>query len=191
VSVLDIRHEAVEQATSLGAKKTAFDVPQELAVGEGGYSKALPDEWIEKERAFLTPLLEQTDIVILSALVPGEEAPILITEDMVKRMKPGSVIVDVSVDQGGNCAATVAGETVVVNDVTVCGIANIPGGMPVDATWLFAKNILQTVKHLFPKGPGEPLKNDPIADSMLVTAKGAIVHAGTLKAIEHVASLKG
>lgn len=190
VTALDIRRDAMEQAATLGAKRTAFEVPQELAVGEGGYSRALPDDWLEKERAFLTPVLEQTDIVILSALIPGEEAPVLITDGMVARMKPGSVIVDVSVDQGGNCAATVAGETVVVNDVTVCGIANIPGGMPVDATWLFAKNILHAVKHLFPKGPGDPLEDDPIADSMLVTSKGTIVHAGTLKAIEHVAVAK-
>jgi H+-translocating NAD(P) transhydrogenase subunit alpha len=183
VTALDVRREAMEQAATLGAKRTGFEVPQELAVGEGGYSRALPDEWLEKERAFLAPVLEQTDIVILSALVPGEEAPVLITPDMVKRMKPGSVIVDVSVDQGGNCAATVAGEVVTVNDVTVCGIANIPGGMAVDATWLFAKNILHCVQHLFPKGAKEPLLRDPISESMIVTRGGAIVHHGTLKAM--------
>lgn len=183
VTALDVRGEAMEQAASLGAKRSDFDVPQELAVGEGGYSRALPSEWIEKERVHLGPLLEEMDVVIASALVPGEEAPVLITEDMVRRMKPGSVIVDVSVDQGGNCSQTVPGKTVVVGDVTICGIANIPGGMPVDATWLFAKNILHAVKHLFPDGPGAAPWDDPISQSMLVTDDGEIRHAGTLKAM--------
>ncbi|NJD18900.1 MAG: NAD(P) transhydrogenase subunit alpha [Gemmatimonadetes bacterium] len=190
ITALDIRREAIEQATTLGAKRASFEVPQELAVGEGGYSRALPEEWLEKERTYLIPLLEKTDIVIASALVPGEEAPVLITEEMVKRMKPGAVIVDVSVDQGGNCAATVAGEVVTVNGVTVCGIANIPGGMPVDATWLFAKNILHAVKHLLPSVSGKALLEDPIAESMLVTHGGTIVHHGTLKAM-HLESAGG
>lgn len=183
VTALDVRPDAMEQAASLGAKRSDFEVPQELAVGEGGYSRALPPEWVEKERAHLTPVLESMDIVIASALVPGEEAPVLITEEMVRRMKPGSVIVDVSVDQGGNCSQTVPGKTVVVGDVTICGIANIPGGMPVDATWLFAKNILHAVKHLFPEGPGTLLRDDAISRSMLVTDNKEIVHAGTLKAM--------
>lgn len=185
VTAIDVRREAMEQAASLGAKRSDFEVPQDLAVGEGGYSRALPSEWLEKERAYLAPVLEGTDVVIASALVPGEEAPVLINREMLSRMKPGSVIVDVSVDQGGNCAETVPGQTVVVDDVTICGIANIPGGMPVDATWLFAKNILHAVKHLFPEGPGAPGRDDPVGRSMLVTADGEIVHAGTLKAMSH------
>jgi len=187
-TVVDTRAEAREQAVSLGAKAAGFEVPEEFAVGEGGYSKALPDEWLEKEREALEPLLRDSDIVISSALVPGERAPLLITDSMVRQMNPGSVIVDVSVDQGGNCSLTQAGETIEVDDVVICGVANIPGGLPVDATWLFAKNVLHTVKHLFPEGPAEPQLADEVARSMLVTHDGSIVHAGTLKAMREMES---
>jgi NAD(P) transhydrogenase subunit alpha len=184
VQAVDIRPEAREQAGSLGAKLVGFDVPEAMAVGEGGYSKALPTEWLEGERKALAPLLEEADIVIASALVPGEEAPLLITESMVREMKAGSVIVDVSVDQGGNCGLTQAGEVIMVNGVVINGVANIPGGMPVDSTRLFSQNILHVVRHLFPSGPGALNLEDQIAASMLVTHGGKILHQGTLKAME-------
>lgn len=187
-TAVDTRAEAREQAVSLGAKAAGFEVPEELAVGEGGYSKALPDEWLERERDALGPLLRDSDIVISSALLPGERAPLLITDRMVRQMNPGSVIVDVSVDQGGNCSLTQAGETIEVGNVVICGVANIPGGMPVDATWLFARNVLHNVKHLFPDGPADPQLADKVARSMLVTHDGSIVHAGTLKAMREMES---
>lgn len=187
-TAVDTRAEAREQVVSLGAKALGFEVPEELSVGEGGYSKALPDEWLEKERDALEPLLRDSDIVISSALVPGERAPLLITDPMVRQMNPGSVIVDVSVDQGGNCGLTRASETIVVDDVVICGVANIPGGMPVDATWLFAKNVLHSVKHFFPDGPAKLRLEGEVARSMLVTHDGSIVHAGTLKAMREMES---
>jgi NAD(P) transhydrogenase subunit alpha len=188
ITTVDIRAEAREQAASLGAKPAGFDVPAAFAVGEGGYARALPDEWLRKEREFLEPVLRDADIVISSALVPGERAPVLITPEAIRKMKPGSVIVDVSIDQGGNCARTVPGETTVVDDVVICGIQNIPGGMPVDASWLFAGNILHCVQRLFPKGPGGPALTDEVAKSMLVTHDGTVVHAGTLKAMREIES---
>lgn len=184
VSAVDIRPEAREQAVSLGAKVVGFEVPPELAVGEGGYSRALPEEWLAKELAALEPLVKEADIVIASALVGGERAPVLITESMVRQMKPGSVIVDVSIDQGGNCELTRGGETVTAHDVVVIGTQNIPGGMPVDSTWLFAKNVLSCVQHLFPAGASAPLIEDEVAHAMLVTYHGEIVHHGTLKAMK-------
>lgn len=187
-SAVDIRPDAREQATTLGAKAVGFEVPAEIALGAGGYSKALPEEWLQKEREALDPLVRGTDIVIASALVPGERAPLLITDAMVRRMRPGSVIVDVSIDQGGNCAATRPGETIVEHEVTILGVQNIPGGLAVDATWLFSKNVLHCVEHLFPEGPGAPRFEDEIARSMLVTRGGEIVHAGTLKAMREVES---
>lgn len=188
IVAVDVRPEAREQAVSLGAKIGGFDVPTELAVGAGGYSKALPEEWVEKEREALKPLVKDADIIIASALIPGERAPVLITTEMTKDMKPGSVIVDVAIDQGGNCEETVGGQTVTVHDVVVCGTQNIPGGMPVDSTWLFAKNVLSCVQHLFPAGPGKPRGDeDEIAHSMLVTRDNRIVHEGTLKAMREVA----
>jgi len=183
VTAFDIRPDAREQATSLGAQVGGFDVPAELAIAPGGYARALPPEWLEKERAALAPIVKDSDIIVSSALVPGERAPVLITESMVRDMRPGSVIVDVAIDQGGNCELTRPGEIIQVGDVTVIGTQNIPGGMAVDATRLFAQNMQHVVAHFFPKGPGAIELDNEIARSMLTTKDGRIVHEGTLKAI--------
>ncbi|HPW44771.1 MAG TPA: NAD(P) transhydrogenase subunit alpha [bacterium] len=180
---VDIRPEAREEAKSLGAKVGEFEVPVELAKGEGGYAKALPKEWIEKERAFLAPIVADSDIIILSALVPGEVAPVLITEKMIAGMRPGSVIVDVSVDQGGNCEATKPGEEVRVHDVMVSGVQNIPGSVPVHASWLYANNMVQYLSNLYKQGPGQIDWNDDIVKATLVTKNGEIVHDGARKAM--------
>jgi len=184
VMAVDIREEARKGADSLGAEVAGFDVPPELAHGEGGYAKALPAEWLEKERACIADLLDRTDILILSALVPGEVAPILITEEMVGRMAPGSVIMDISVDQGGNCALTQAGHEITTRGITINGTWNIPGSMPVHASWLYANNLMHYVKNLFKKGIDAPDFEDEIVRHSLVTRGGKIVHAGTLKAME-------
>jgi NAD(P) transhydrogenase subunit alpha len=188
VKAIDIRNEARREAGSLkGTHVVGFDVPDELALGEGGYAKALPPAWLERERELLGSIVPQVDIIILSALVPGEVAPVLITAEMVQSMKPGSVIVDVSIDQGGNCAVTVAGRETIVGDVYVCGTANIPGSMAVDASWLYAQNMLHYVENLFPKGPGQPNLEDEIVRHSLVTVDGRIVHQGALKAMGRAA----
>jgi NAD(P) transhydrogenase subunit alpha len=184
VMAIDIRAEASRDASSIrGTTLLDFDVPQELAVGEGGYAKALPPEWLERERAVLAPVVKETDIVILSALVPGEVAPVLITEDMVRAMKPGSVIVDVSIDQGGNCALTKPGQTTVEHDVHICGTANIPGSMAVDASWLYANNMLHYVQNLFSEGIGKINFDDDVVQHSIVTRDGELVHAGARKAM--------
>jgi NAD(P) transhydrogenase subunit alpha len=183
VSAVDIRREAREQARSLGAKDVGFELPDEVAHGEGGYARALPADWLEQERAVLAPLVAAADLVVLSALVPGEVAPTLVTEEMVARMKPGSVIVDVSVDQGGNCAAVRPGEETVCHGVTIVGTQNIPGSVAVDATRLYARNMLNFTKNLFKQGPGKVDWDDDIVQACLVTHEGTIHHAGTLKAM--------
>ncbi len=184
VKAMDIRQDACTQADSLGAKVVEFEIPQELAVGSGGYAKALEAEWLEIEQRLIAPHLEKTDVVILSALVPGEVAPILVTEEMVANMKPGAVIMDVSIDQGGNCAVTQAGRFVQHLGVNVCGIQNIPGRMAVHASWLYANNMYYYVENLFKNGPGEPDLNDEIVKSSLVTHRETIHHQGTLKAMQ-------
>lgn len=182
VSSIDIRPEAREAAGSLGAKLAGFDVPPELALGTGGYALALPPDWLARERAALAPLLAETDIVVLSALVPGEQAPLLITEEMVRGMRAGSVIVDVSIDQGGNCALTQPGREHEVGGVTVMGLQNIPGSVPVHSTQLYATNMLEYVRNLY-KQPGRIDWDDEIVRSTLVIRDGRVVHAGTLKAM--------
>ncbi len=180
---MDIRPAANEQATSLGAKVIDLGVPAELAIAEGGYAKSLPEEWVAKEREQLREIIKDMDIVFLSALVPGKVAPVLITEDMVKDMKKGSVIVDISIDQGGNCAITPVGTTEVKHGVTIIGIKNIPGMLPASSTWMFSNNIYNLVKYLTRDGRIELDMNDDVTRSIMVTMNGGVVHAGALEAM--------
>jgi len=183
MTAVDIRDEARKGAMSLGAKIGGFDVPEQLSIGKWGYAKALPSDWLEKERAVLSPLVEEADTVILSALVPGEVAPILVTEEMLVRMKPGSVIVDVSIDQGGNCASTEAGKEIIKHGVLISGLQNIPGRIPVHATWLYANNLFHYVKNLFKNGLNNLDLKDEIVQNSLVTYQGKILYEGALKAL--------
>lgn len=183
VYAADIRPDALEQAKSLGAKPIELGVPTEVGVGTGGYASNLTDEWLEKEREELKKHLPEMDIVFCSALVPGKIAPIVITEDMVKVMKPGSVIVDISIDQGGNCSITPPGTIEVKHGVTIQGVKNIPGLIPTSSTWMFAHNIYNLVKYLMKDGKINLDLNDEITSSILVTNNGEIVHEGTLEAI--------
>ena len=179
----DIRPTALEQATSLGAKPVETGVPADLAIAEGGYAKHLPADLLAKEREMLLPTLKEMDIVFCSALVPGRIAPILITEEMVKQMKPGSVIVDISIDQGGNCEITPFGEVERKHNVTLIGIKNIPGLLPNSSTWMFAQNIYNLVKYLTKEGKIVLDMDDEICKKILVTRDHRIVHEGTLESM--------
>jgi len=186
VSAVDIRPDAREQAASLGAKVVGFDVPPDLAIGEGGYAKALPEEWLEREKEALAPLVKESDIVISAALVPGERAPVFITRGMIEGMKRGSVICDVAIDQGGNCSLTQHGKQIWEHDVLISGIANIPGRMPGDSTRLYANNISNFLDSLIKAKELKIDQEDEIVKKALVTIDGKIVHQGTLKAMEGV-----
>ena len=184
VNGVDIRPEACEQAQSLGCKVVEIGVPPEIAIGEGGYAQRLPDEWLVKERQAMSESVSQADIIILSALIPGKMAPILITEDMVKTMKAGSAIADIAIDQGGNCAITEPGEIIEKHGVSIEGIQNIPGMVPQSSTWMFAHNIYNFVAYLAKDGAIELNMDDEIIASSLVTRDRQIVHAGTLEAMD-------
>ncbi len=184
VKTLDIRPEANEQAKSLGAETLEFDVPQELAVGSGGYARRLPEEWYTKEKELLAPHVEQSDAVILTALVPGEVAPKIVDETMVSKMKKGSVIVDIAVDQGGNCTLTRCGEEYNYEGITISGIMNVPATLPVDATNMFAQSTYNFFAYIIENGTVKTDTTDEIVESTLVTHEGKIVHHGTLIAME-------
>jgi NAD(P) transhydrogenase subunit alpha len=171
----DIREAARKDATSLGAKDQGFAIPEKLAVGNGGYALELSSAWLAREREALAPFVAKADVVICSALVPGAVAPVLITHDMVRSMRPGCVIVDVSIDQGGNCEVTEAGKQIVVYDVTVSGIQNIPGRMPEHATALYAENLYRYVENLLKHGGVIDLQDEIVA-STLVTMDRKIHH---------------
>jgi len=183
VKAWDIREAARTEAGSLGAKVVGFEVPKELAIAEGGYAKLLPEDWLKKEQAAIADVVAESDVIVLSALVPGALAPVIVTKEAVARMKPGSVIVDVSIDQGGNCALTRPGEEVVENNVRICGLQNIPGRMAMHSAWLYAHNMFYYVDNLYKNVPGKPDFEDEIVRASLVTMDGKIHFGPALEAM--------
>jgi len=180
----DIRPAAAEQATSLGAKLVETGVAPELAIGQGGYALELPADVLAAEREKIAAVLPDMDIVFLSALVPGRLAPILLTDEMVKTMKPGSVIVDIAIDQGGNCDITTPGVRDVKHGVVIEGIKNIPGMLATSSTFMYAANMYNLVKYLVKDGTLVLDESDDIVSGMLTTKDGKVVHAGALAAME-------
>lgn len=184
VRSLDIRSEANEQARSLGAEVIPFDLPEGMGVGEGGYAARLPEAQYRREREVLSPVVAQSDVVILTALVPREKAPILVDQSMVEGMKKGSVIVDISIDQGGNCSLTRPGEEYDWQDIRISGLKNIPAHLAVDATRMFAHNVHEYLNHIVSDGRVDLDAADEIVQESLVSRDGRIVHKGTLRAME-------
>ena len=170
---------------SLGARIVETGIPAEIAVSpDGKHANKLSEKWLQVERENLKDIVSKADIVFCSALLFGHVAPILLTEEMVKSMKPGSCIVDISIDQGGNCAITTPGERDIKHGVIIEGIKNIPGMLPSSSTWMFAQNIYNLLKYLIKDDKIELDTNDEIVSSILVTNfEGQIVHQGTLEAM--------
>ena len=179
----DIRPVANENATSFGAKIIDLGIPAEVAVGEGGYALPLSEEWLNHEREVLSKVVPEMDIIFCSALVPSRLAPVILTDEMVASMKPGSAIVDISIDQGGNCAITDPGVRSVKHEVVIEGIKNIPGMIPTSSTWMFANNIYELLKYLTQDGAIVLDREDPIVAGTLTTIGGEIVHAGAREAM--------
>ena len=145
VEATDVRPETKEQVESLGGKFIEVpltDAEKELATGQGGYAREMGDDYKERQSALVADRIKQADIIITTALIPGRPAPVLVTEDMVKSMKPGSVIVDMAVEAGGNCPLSELDKTVVKHGVTLIGIANLPALVAADASALYARNVL-------------------------------------------------
>jgi NAD(P) transhydrogenase subunit alpha len=155
IEASDVRPSVKEQVESLGAK--FIDVPyetaeeKEAAEGVGGYARPMPPSWLERQKVEVAKRVANADIVITTALIPGRPAPVLVTEDMVKAMKPGSVIVDMAAPQGGNCPLTEAGRTVVKHGVTLVGETNLPALVAADASALYARNVLDFLKLVLEK----------------------------------------
>lgn len=155
VEATDVRPAAKEQVESLGAKfiDVAFetDEEREIAKGVGGYARPMPQSWLDRQKIEVAKRVAQADIVITTALIPGRAAPVLVTEDMVKSMKPGSVIVDMAVEAGGNCPLSEAGKTVSKHGVTLVGETNLPSLVATDASALYARNLLNFLNLLCDK----------------------------------------
>jgi NAD(P) transhydrogenase subunit alpha len=177
VSAFDVRRAAKEQVESLGASFIEVDEAMD-AETKAGYAREMDESYRKKQEARLAEVLKKQDIAICTALIPGRPAPRLITEPMVKEMKPGSVIVDLAVEQGGNCELSEQGKTVTRHNVRIVGYTNLPGRIPVDSSHLYARNLLSFLGLLIDKET-KALKidwNDEIIAATVLTRDNRIVH---------------
>ena len=177
VSGYDIRAAVKEQIESLGARFIVLEVEAAGAEDKGGYAKAMGEDFYRKQREAMAGVLAENIVVITTAAVPGKKAPILITREMMRRMTPGSIIVDIAAERGGNCEVTRPGEVVEENGVRVFGPVNLPSTIPYHASQMYAKNILTFLKFLLNKEGNLTLnREDEIVRETLVTHGGEVVH---------------
>jgi H+-translocating NAD(P) transhydrogenase subunit alpha len=182
VSGYDIRAAVKEQVESLGARFVVLNVEAGGAAGnaedKGGYAKAMGEEFYRKQREAMGSVLAEQNVVITTAAVPGRKAPILITREMVERMAPGSVVVDIAAERGGNCEVTRPGEMVEHKGISILGPLNLPSTIPYHASQMYAKNIATFLKYLIDKDGQLKLdREDEIVRETLVTHSGEVVHA--------------
>ncbi len=180
IEASDVRPSVKEQVESLGAKfiDVSYDTDEEkeAAQGSGGYAKPMPQSWLDRQKAEVAKRVAAADIVITTALIPGRPAPVLVTEDMVRSMKAGSVIVDLAAPQGGNCPLTEPGRTVIKHGVTLVGETNLPALVAADASSLYARNVLDFLKLVLPKeGALNIDMNDDIVAACLVARDGQVL----------------
>jgi NAD(P) transhydrogenase subunit alpha len=182
VTATDVRPEVKEQIESVGAKYVGIEL-KESAVAGGGYAKELTEEDRARQRELLAEQCAAADVVITTALIGGVFAPRLITGDMVRRMRPGAVVVDLGADGGGNCELSRPGEAVVENGVTILAPLNVPSGMPTHASTLFSRNLLAFIQ-AFTKDKAFHLDlSDDIQQGAIITHAGEVVHARTKDAL--------
>jgi NAD(P) transhydrogenase subunit alpha len=179
VSATDVRMAAKEQVESLGGKFLMVD-SEEMKEAEtaGGYAKEMSEDFKRRQAELIATEIKKQDIVICTALIPGRPAPTLVSEDMVKTMKPGAIIVDLAVEAGGNCPLSKPGEVIEAHGVTIMGHRNMPGRLPVDASMLYAKNLLNFLTPLI-DGESGALKidwDDEIIKGVALTHDGAVIH---------------
>ncbi|MBB1493876.1 NAD(P) transhydrogenase subunit alpha [Propioniciclava sp. MC1595] len=176
----DVRPETREQVESLGAKFVDTGVS---AAGEGGYARELTAEEIDKQRAALAKAVAEADVLITTAAVPGKKAPVIVTRAMVEAMKPGSVVVDMAAEGGGNVEGTVAGKDVLVGGARVVGPVNLPGRMPVHTSEMFSKNLLNFTTPMITDGELTIDWTDEVIAGTALTHGGRVVHAGVAKVL--------
>ena len=175
VEAFDPRPAVKEQVKSLGANFIEMELPSD-AETTGGYAKELSPEFIKMEMEAIGSRLPKSDVVISTAQIFGKRAPLLISEEMVKLMPPGSVIIDLAAEQGGNCELTSPGEVVEKYGVSIIGALNIPSMVPTDASQMYGKNIVNLFQHLYKKGTDGPDVNDDITKGCCITRGGEIVN---------------
>ncbi|HEY8041375.1 MAG TPA: Re/Si-specific NAD(P)(+) transhydrogenase subunit alpha [Polyangiaceae bacterium] len=175
VEAFDVRKAVKEQVESLGAKFVEVDAAEDAQTA-GGYAKETSEEYKRKQADALARHVKGADVVITTALIPGRRAPLLVTEDMVRSMKAGSVIVDLAAEQQGNCALTEAGKVVERHGVTIVGVLDLPGRLAVHASQMFSRNVEKLLLHVVRQGAWRLDPADEIVAGALVTMGGDVVH---------------
>ncbi len=183
VEAYDVRPVVKEQIESIGAKFAQMPVEAKDAQDAGGYAKAQTEDFYKKQQVFLAERAAASDVVITTALIPGQKAPVLISEDAVKGMRAGSVVVDIAAEQGGNCALTEPGKTVVKYGVTVVGPLNLASAMAPQASQMYARNITSLLQIMLKDGALDIDPKDDIIKGSLVMSKGEVLHQGTKTAL--------
>jgi NAD(P) transhydrogenase subunit alpha len=186
VSGYDVRPAVKEQVESLGAKFVAMELHTVGAEDKGGYAKEMNDEFIRKQRELMTRVVAANHVVITTAAVPGKRAPVLISAEMVKGMMPGSVIVDLAAERGGNCELTKPDETVVTNGVTILGPCNLPSTVPFHASQMYARNLVTFLKEISKKGELALDMENQVHRDTLLTRNGEVVHPRVLELLKDV-----
>ena len=176
VEAYDVRPAVKEQVISVGAKFVEFDLETAGAEDKGGYAKAQSEEFIRRQQEQMQEVVARNDVVITTAAVPGRKAPVLVTEQMVAAMDPGSVIVDLAAERGGNCALTVPGEDITAHGVNILGPVDLPSQSAYHASQMYAKNITTFLLSMVVEGELAPDPADEIVAETLLTADGEVVH---------------
>jgi len=176
-SAYDMRPAAKEQVQSLGGRFVELPIEAKDAQDAGGYARAQDESFYSRQRELLGRVVAENDVVITAAVIPGKKSPVLVTADMVAKMAPGSVIVDLAAERGGNCELTKMGEKVVEHGVTIIGWLNLASSVPHDASQMYARNVTAFLTHLVKDGKARLDMNDEIVHSTLVTQNGEIVNA--------------
>ena len=172
----DIRPEVKEQVESLGAKFVVLDVGMERATGSGGYAAEQSKEYYRRQQEALGEHLAGVDAIITTAAVPGRRAPMLLPREITNRLRPGTVVVDLAAERGGNCALTVPGQVVVRDGVTIDGPLNLPATVPAHASQMYSKNMLNLASLLISDGKVQLDRADEIVNGALITTGGEVVH---------------
>jgi H+-translocating NAD(P) transhydrogenase subunit alpha len=181
VSAYDVRSAVKEQIESLGAKFVVLNIDAGESQDKGGYAKALGEDFYKRQRELLTEVLREQDVVVTTAAVPGQKAPILITAEMASAMQPGSVIVDIAAERGGNCELTHPGQTVMHNGISILGPLNLPSAIPYHASQMYGSNVAAFLKLMVNKGELNINREDEIIRETLVTQGGEVVHARVME----------
>jgi NAD(P) transhydrogenase subunit alpha len=176
VSAYDVRPAVKEQVQSVGAKFVEMALETKQAEGQGGYAQQMDEEFYRKQREMMKRVVAEHDVVITTAAIPGKKSPVLVTAEMVAGMAPGSVIVDLAAERGGNCELTCAGQTVVKHGVTIFGPLDLAAEVPTHASQLYAKNITTFLQYLVKNGQVNFDLDDEIIRETLITRAGEVVH---------------